>query len=133
MSFPLIHPLGTLRLAQPSDIMRIGIVATESFRHSPVFRWERPYHECFPEDTLLAYRKEFTNALKSEDKIVLVVEDAFIPNENAFTKASMLKDNGWKAPAAGEKVVVGVMSFKLESGSAHIGQLRPNDGMSSTL
>ncbi|KAJ6021608.1 hypothetical protein N7540_007112 [Penicillium herquei] len=101
MSFPPIPSLGTLRLAQPSDILRIGIVATASFHYSPVFKWERPYHECFPRETLLAYRKEFMNAIKTEDKIVLIIEHAFIANESDCTNAIIPMDDIWKAPLAG--------------------------------
>lgn len=110
MSLPTAPPLGSLRLAKPSDILRIGIVATAGFRYLPVFRWERPYHARFPEDTLLSCRTQFMNALKDDDKIVLVAEDAFVPNENDFTEAIIPADNGWLAPAAGEPVVVGLMS-----------------------
>ncbi|KAJ5096887.1 hypothetical protein N7456_007608 [Penicillium angulare] len=128
-SFPDLPLLKTLRLAKPSDILRIGIVATASFRYSPVFRWERPYHEKFPQATLLAYRKEFTNALKNEQSVVLVVDDSFIPNESDFTEAIIPADNGWSAPATGDKVVVGAMSFKFEPGSLRQGQFSFNDGM----
>lgn len=125
MSFP---PLGTLRVASPSDILRIGVVATASFRYSPVFRWERPYHAKFPEDTLLSYRREFMNVIQDDEIIVLVVEDEYIPNENESTDAIISDDNGWSAPPAGEKVVVGAITLKLPPGSTRRGQMKSSDG-----
>ncbi|KAF7594768.1 hypothetical protein BBP40_008475 [Aspergillus hancockii] len=80
MSFPPGPDLGELRLANPSDILRIGIVAAVAFRYSPLFRWER-LHKDFPADTLLSYRTQFRDATKYEDVIVLVIEHSFIPNE----------------------------------------------------
>jgi len=37
-------------------MIRIAIVATTGFKYSPLFKWERPHHEDFPDDTLLSYR-----------------------------------------------------------------------------
>ncbi|KAJ6149838.1 hypothetical protein N7471_001037 [Penicillium samsonianum] len=63
MYFPPGPPLGELRVAKPSDIMRLGIIAAAGFHYSPLSRWERPDHEDFPEDTLLLYRTQFSEAL----------------------------------------------------------------------
>ena len=43
-----------------------------------------------------------------------------MPNENHFTEAVIPPDNGYSNPFAGGRVVVGVMSFKLEP--AHFGR-----------
>ncbi|KAI3556613.1 hypothetical protein CABS01_04220 [Colletotrichum abscissum] len=117
---PKLPPFGALRLASPRDILRIGIVATAGFRYSPVFDWERPYHEKFPNDTILSYRHGFASALKSPDSIVLVAVDKFDPEESGKTKAIIPTDNGWEAPNAGDEVVVGVAYWKLEQGSKRI-------------
>jgi hypothetical protein len=73
--------LGTLRIATPANVLRIGIVATAGFKYSPLFKWERPHHEQYPSDTLLSYRTQFQNAIKSDDFIVLVQKDAYDPGK----------------------------------------------------
>ncbi|KAK1834936.1 hypothetical protein QBC39DRAFT_220654, partial [Podospora conica] len=126
-------PLGALRVAQPTDVLRIGIVAAAGFRYSPLFKWERPHHEDFPEDTLLSYRTQFMTAIKSDDYIVLVQDDAYIPDENDKTSAIIPDNNGWAAPEAGDPVVVGVVSIKLHPGSAHKGILNDHRGLYPNL
>jgi hypothetical protein len=132
-AYPPGPSLGSLRLATPSDILRIGIVATAGFRYSPLFRWERPHHEDYPEDTLLSYRTQFRDALKNDDFIVLIAEDSYKSDEHDSTKAIIPSDNGWSPPAEGEQVIVGVASIKLEPGSKRRGQFKDNDGETKTL
>ncbi len=124
-SFP---PLGPLRVARPTDVLRIGIVATAGFKYSPLFAWERPHHKDFPHDTLLSYRSQFLFAIKSDDSIVLVHEDDYLPDENETTEAIIPDDNGWMAPEAGDPVVVSVVSIKLQRGSVHKGELKNHEG-----
>ncbi len=103
---------------------RIGIVAAAGFRYSPVFDWERPYHEKFPEDTLLSYRHAFASIISSPEHIVLVALDKFDPEESSKTKAVIPSDNGWDSPAAGEDVIVGVGCWKLQEGSPRRGHFQ---------
>ncbi|KAM0418812.1 hypothetical protein ACHAPT_012253 [Fusarium lateritium] len=121
-------PLGLLRIASPSDILRIGIVAAAGFRYSPVFDWERPYHTDFPQDTLLSYRQEFSSVIKSPEHIVLVATDKYDPNERQESTAIIPPDNGWNAPKAGDEVIVGVACWKLEPGSNRNGSFQNDDG-----
>ncbi|KAK5662619.1 hypothetical protein OQA88_8533 [Cercophora sp. LCS_1] len=123
-----VPPLGTLRIARPTDVLRIGIVAAAGFRYSPLFKWERPHHEDFPDDTLLSYSAQFLSAVKSDDFVVLVQEDAYLPDENDKTSAIIPDNNGWGVPKAGDQVVVGVVSVKLQPGSAHKGRLKDHQG-----
>ncbi|KAM5359151.1 hypothetical protein ACJZ2D_014690 [Fusarium nematophilum] len=127
----------TLRLPtwalSPSDVLRVGIVARAGFRYSPLFRSERPFNEQYPGDTLLSYRTQFQNAIKRDDFIALVQEDALPPEENDKTKAIIPHNNGWEAPEAGDKVIVGVISIKLEPGSARRGQLKNHQGSYADL
>lgn len=120
--------LGCLRVARPSDLLRIGVVATAGFWFSPLFRWERPYHKDYPADTILSYRTQFQNTVESNDFIVLVAEDEHQLDENKKTEAIILSDDAWKAPPAGAKVIVGVASIKLEPGSKRKGQYKDNQG-----
>lgn len=46
---------------------------------------------------------------------MLVHEDAYIrDNNNNKTAAIITEDDDWKAPTAGDKVIVGIISIKLE-------------------
>lgn len=83
---PPAPSLGTLRLASPKDILRIGIVAACGFRYSPVFDWERPYHAKYPSDTLLSYRREFAQAIRDPRYIVLAALDKYDPDEAKIRK-----------------------------------------------
>lgn len=125
MDFP---PLGHLRIASPDDVPRISVVATAAFRYSPLFEWERPNHAKYPEDTLESYRAQFLDAIQSDDHIVLVREDAYLRDENNKTAAIIPDNTGWTAPKAGERVIVGVISIKLDPGSPHVGKLKSNNG-----
>ncbi|KAI8317306.1 hypothetical protein K4K59_008605 [Colletotrichum sp. SAR11_240] len=121
-------PLGALRVASPREILRIGIVAAAGFRYSPVFDWERPYHEKFPTDTLLSYRREFVSCLKSPEHIVLVALDKFDPEEGSKSRIIIPENNGWEVPNAGDEVVVGVACWKLQPGSSRIGDFQNDTG-----
>lgn len=119
---PSVPELGALRPALGSDIARIGVVATAGFRYSPVFQWERPYHEKFPEDTLNSYKDLFAKIIQDRQYIVLVAEDYFDPDEAKKSSAIVLPGSEANKPKAGEKVVVGVACWKLEEGSKRVGQ-----------
>jgi hypothetical protein len=109
MSLPV--PFSTsLRLASPKDILRIGVVAASGFRYSPVFDWERPYHEKYPEDTLLSYRQAFASRIKSPEHVVLVAIDKYEPDEAKKSKVIIPPNNGAETPAEGDEVVVGVVT-----------------------
>ena len=132
MNDPPFPPLNPLRLASPKDVLRIGVVAASGFRYSTIFDWERIYHEKYPSDTLLSYREEFTSVIKSPERIILVALDKYDPDEAKKSKAVIPPNNGAEIPAAGDEVVVGVLSLKLEPGSKRIGQLKDNKGKEIT-
>ncbi|KAH6981744.1 hypothetical protein BKA56DRAFT_584417 [Ilyonectria sp. MPI-CAGE-AT-0026] len=125
---PSAPSLGSLRIATPDDVLRIGIVAAAGFRYSPLFRWERPFHAKHPEDTLASYRTQFEADIQSDDSVVLVQEDAYEPGEGNKTEAIIPRNNGWEPPEAGTKVVVGVMSLQLEPNSPRRGQFKGREG-----
>jgi len=105
------------------EILRISIVAAAGFRYSPVFDWERPYHEKYPHDTLLSYRQELLGLMKRHDGIVLVAIDKYDTDENSITKAVIPDGNGWDPPAAGQEVVR-VGCWKLPLGSERAGDFQ---------
>lgn len=129
---PSPPPLNPLRLASPRDILRLGVVATCGFRYSPVFDWERPYHEKYPKDTLLSYRQEMAAVIKSPEHILLVALDKYDPEEGKKSKAVIPPDNGAEIPAAGDEVVVGLACWKLVPGSKRIGKFQNEKGTSDT-
>lgn len=120
--------LGSLRIAAPVDLLRIGIVAVAGFQSSAFFPWERPFHAKYPGDTLASYCTEFKAHIRSDEFVVLVQEAAYEPSEGQETKAIIPSDNGWTPPDAGEMVVVGVMSLKLEPNSPRRGQFKNRNG-----
>ena len=128
MALP-VPPFGPLRLASPKDILRIGVVAACGFRYSPIFDWERPYHEKYPQDTLLSYRQEFASFIKSPKHVVLVALDKYEPDEGKKSKAIIPPNNGAEIPAEGDEVIVGVVCWKLEPGSKRIGKFQNETGM----
>ncbi|KAK4446699.1 hypothetical protein QBC34DRAFT_147658, partial [Podospora aff. communis PSN243] len=111
---PKLPDFGSLPIANPSDVLRLGIVATAGFIHSPLFRWMHPHHDKYPQDTLLGYRIQMKQAVSRKDVIVLVQEDLYMPNENAMTDAIIPDNDDWEAPEPGAKVVVGVIAINLE-------------------
>jgi hypothetical protein len=123
MSLP-VPPFNSLHIASPREILRIGVVAACGFRYSPVFDWERPYHEKYPEDTLLSYRQEFASAIKSPEHVVLVALDKYDPDEGKKSIAIIPPNNGAEIPAKWDEVVIGVACWKLEPGSKRIGQFK---------
>ena len=107
--YPNALAFGVLRLASLTDVPRIAVVATSGFRYSPVFQWERPYHEKYPEDTLMSYKSMFAERIKNPEYIVLVASDAYDPDENNKTSAIIPPDNA-TVPARGENIIAGVAS-----------------------
>ncbi|KAI1123612.1 hypothetical protein F5Y10DRAFT_280787 [Nemania abortiva] len=132
--FPPAPPFsGTVRLAKLADIPRIGVVAAASFYHSSWFKYERPYYEKYPFDTLSSYRDSFRKAIRDPDSIVLVVEDALDQNESQQVYDALAKvyppfeeqipDEGLKKG----KAVVSVAAFSLLPESSRHGQFQPED------
>ncbi len=125
---PAAPQLGALHIASPSDILRLGIVATAGFRYSEHFIWERPFHVDHPLDTITFFRHEVEHFVKSPEHIVLVASDRYDPDESNKTKAVIPDENGWAAPAPEEQVIVGLAVWKLEAGSKRVGKFQNESG-----
>ncbi len=110
----------------PEDVLRLGIVCTAGFRYSEQFIWERPFHEKYPEDTIVFFRHEVARFIKDPEAIVLVATDRYDPEESAKTEAVIPPDNGWSPPAAGAEVVIGMTVWKLQPGSPRKGRFQPD-------
>lgn len=131
--YPEAPQFGVLRLATLFDVPRIGVVAVKGFRHSPVFQWERPYYENYPEDTLMSYRAMFAQLIKNPKYIVLTVSDSFDPDEGNKSSMFISPDRRAVEPNNGDSVIVGVASWRLELGSIRIGQFQNDKGMTFRL
>ena len=114
--------LGSLRVAKMSDIPRIAVVATSGLYYSPVFGWDRQFHQVYPHDTFQSYECMFAKSIRDPECIVLVVEDKYVESESDKTGATIKPSESYSVPEAGSKVIVGVATWKLEPGSARKGQ-----------
>jgi len=109
--------------------MRLGVVSAAGFRYSPVFGWERPYHEQYPQDTLDSYREMYIGAMKNPRCVIVVATDAYDPDEGGKTEAIIPPDPGVELPKKGDEVVVGVAYWKFEPGSRREGQFNNLEGL----
>jgi hypothetical protein len=106
-----------IRVARPSDLPRIGLVAASGFYHSPVFQYQRPYHAHFPEDTLCSYLEEYRTALLAPDCIVIVAEDVSTSSESDYIYPALRDISTDSATQPNISTVVGVASLMLPKDS----------------
>ena len=126
---PFSPALGKLRIASLNDLPRIGVVAASGFRYTSVFIWERPYHESYPQDTLLSYRHKFREAILDQQYVVHVAEDRYRLDERDESTDVIPCEDGVSPRAPGETVVVGVACWKLQPGSPSIGEYQDHNGI----
>jgi len=115
-----------VRLARLDELDRIALVAAAGFFHSPVFHFQRPHYDAFPEDTVASYQAEYEAAMLDPNSIVLVAEQ--IPDENETNKVyKALQRLGPSRPQINPdgKVIVGVASISLPPHSRRSGVLQP--------
>ena len=111
-----------VRLARLDELDRIALVAAAGFFHSPVFHFQRPHYDAFPEDTVASYQAEYEAAMLDPNSIVLVAEQ--IPDENETNKVyKALQRLGPSKPQTSPdgKVIVGVTSISLPPHSRRSG------------
>ena len=131
--FPEAPALGSLRLANISDVPRLALVATSGFYYSPVFAWQRPHHQKYPRDTYRSYQKIFADIIRDREYVALVVEDSYLENENEKTGATIDPGEDYSAPAAGSRAIIGAATWKLQPGSAYEGQFMDEADLNSSL
>ncbi|CAD6581454.1 MAG: hypothetical protein ASARMPREDX12_000470 [Alectoria sarmentosa] len=78
-----------LRLANHSDLPRIGLVAAAGFYHSPIFHFDRPRHASYLLYTLADYRTTYQRATLDPASAVLVVEDDYNAEEVGATYGAL--------------------------------------------
>ncbi|KAI0869955.1 hypothetical protein GGS24DRAFT_477102 [Hypoxylon argillaceum] len=96
----------SLRLAVAADLNRMAELGVAGFRGSNAFRYVRPKHEEFPEDAAAWYANLFRSQLLDPLTVVIVAED--------------WDQSG--ASSTGERIIVGIASWRLPEGSPHHGQ-----------
>lgn len=115
-----------VRLARLDELDRIALVAAAGFFHSPVFHFQRPHYDAFPEDTVASYQAEYEAAMLDPNSIVLVAEQ--IPDKNETNKVyealQRLGPSRSQISSDG-KVIVGVASISLPPHSRRSGVLQP--------
>ena len=133
--YPEVPELGNLRIATPDDVLRCAIVACAGFLESPVFRWERPDHHKYPEDTLASYINQAKAFIRRDDVVMILSEDEYNPIEagivgsaTSSTVRTLYKHSGWPKPTQDQKVVVGWIAIVLAPGSERNGQFGNKDG-----
>lgn len=114
-----------VRPARLDDLGRIALVAAAGFYYSPVFHYQRPYYDAFPEDTIASYQAEYESVMLDPNSIVLVAEQ--VPDANETDKAyKALQRLCPSKPQTGSngKVVVGVASISLPPNSKRSGVIQ---------
>lgn len=136
---PPTQSLRSVRLARLFDLPRIGVVAAAGFYSSPVFKFERPYFNRYPRDTIANYRSEYQKAILDPDVAVLVAVAKQKKNEvdSVYDALSVIYDEalGFAYPGiedhtpteekASAKVIVGVASLSLKADRVRHGEYLP--------
>jgi len=128
---PTTLPSGNLRLATIRDISRLSAVATAGFFYSPAFTWERRHHAQYPEDTAKSYAKRLADIIRDPERILVVAEDSYQPDENTKTGATIISDAEERSHKLGEKVIVGFSAWGLPPGSKSSGKFMDRDDLTS--
>ncbi|KAF2497451.1 hypothetical protein BU16DRAFT_605888 [Lophium mytilinum] len=125
--------LDKVRLATLDDLPRIAIVAAAGFFYSPVFQYQRPHHEAYPEDTVASYLFEYEAAIHDPNTVVLVAEEAQDPQELQKAYGALHDITLSTCPLTpGKTVITGVSSISLAPGSIWSGRLQPTGNAALT-
>lgn len=110
-------PSRELRFATAQDLPRIAFVAAAGFSMNEVFKFERPYYQSYPGDTLKSYYNSFLDGLQDRSCIVVVVTTDF--DENEDNKVEAVISQHAVQPSHPRSTVVGVASWRLQVGSRY--------------
>jgi hypothetical protein len=123
---PQAPQLERVRLATLDDLPRMAIVAAAGFFHSPVFQYQRPHYDAYPEDTIASYLVEYEAAICDPNSVVLVAEDLQDPQELEKAYDALRDVTLSTCPLTpGKTVITGVSSIALPPGSYWSGRLQP--------
>ncbi|KAK5093436.1 hypothetical protein LTR70_004797 [Exophiala xenobiotica] len=95
-NFPPIPPLGSLRVATPLDVMRMGIITYAAFEKTMQFTWMIPDHRRWPSKALQLERQRLASIMRSRNYVVVVAEDVYDSDEAA--KATVTIPSGDRVP-----------------------------------
>ncbi|RWA04290.1 hypothetical protein EKO27_g10813 [Xylaria grammica] len=110
--YPPVPPFDSLRLAVASDIERIADISVIGFKDSEIFRYERPRYADFPQDAVASFANIYRAQLLDPLAVVVVAQDWPNPADGDAGRAGTL----------GQRVVVGVASWRLPEKSLRQGQ-----------
>lgn len=121
---PLPSPLGRHRHAKLSDMPRTAVVAAAGFRQSPVFEYQRPHFNRYPQDTLASYERQYQQAILDPKTAVIVIEDEYRKDEVSLVYDALsiiypfLHEQLPPEQLASSSLIVGVGSLRLQPRSA---------------
>jgi len=110
-------PHRDIRLATERDLLRITYVAAAGFSRNEVFKFERPYYQSYPGDTLKSYHNSFLDSLRDRSCVVVVVTTDLDKNEDDKVEA-VISQHAIQ-PSHPRSTVVGVASWRLQVGSRY--------------
>ncbi|KAK5082720.1 hypothetical protein LTR05_006600 [Lithohypha guttulata] len=114
-------PLRDLRLAEPSDIIRMGTLMYAAFAPEPMFNYLHPKHASVVQYAL-QFHREYSRAMieNPNTKIVMVIEDKYNPKEENYLKTDISTKDTWSStqptPKEGNPVVVGLACWSFTHG-----------------
>ncbi|KAI0533770.1 hypothetical protein GGR58DRAFT_506011 [Xylaria digitata] len=107
-----VPPFDYIRLAVASDLERIARISVVGFKDSEIFRYERPRYEEYPEDAVASFVNIYRAQLLDPLAVVIVAQDRPNPADGDSDRSG----------TSGQRVVVGVASWRLPEGSPRQGQ-----------
>lgn len=124
-----------LRLAQLSDLPRIGLVAAAGFHSSGVFQLERPGYNRYPRDTVASYRSHYRTAILDPDVVVLVavgtykqgeVDEVYDALSVVYEEVGGVAGIDVQEERKSAQVIVGVASLSLKADGVRHGEFLPD-------
>ena len=130
----------SVRLAQISDIQRLGIIATASLFYSSWFHHKRPFYKEYTSDAVTSYAESFRKAILNPQLVVLVAEDTLKSDEieRVFPELKlMLQATRTPLDAVPEgtttyQVIVSAAILSLTTNSAFHGVFQPKEQYADT-
>lgn len=123
---PRFHP-ESVRFPLLGEILRLALVASAGFYHSPVNAYERPQRDRYPKDTVHSYLQELISYLLRPECILVVVDDECEKSEDTELYPALKKEYGGRHWAKQDgKAIVGFACMTLKRGSHRVGNFQPD-------
>lgn len=122
---PRFHP-ENVRLPLLAEILRLALVASAGFYHSPVNAYERPKRDKYPGDTVQSYLEELLNYILKPECILIVVDDEYEKSEDEKLYPALREEYGGREWIRKDgRLIVGFACLMLKHGSFRVGQFQP--------